>query len=311
MVDQKGKVRGLGRGLSALMSDVGSISKEQGQPADTIPVKSDMNVPIEKIFPNPDQPRRNFTEENLNDLANSIRAKGIIQPLVVRERPEHVGEFEIVAGERRWRAAQIAQLHMLPVVLRRFSDTEVLEVAIIENIQRTDLNPVEEAQGYKNLMERFGRTQEQMSEALGKSRSHIANLLRLLNLSDEILTYLREGQLTTGHARALITSDDQLDLARLVVKKGLSVRETERLVRRAAQVDGPKDKPKPKVRNSAEKDADTRALEADLSAGLGMKVLVSHVAGTETGTISITYTDLDQLDDLCRILSATQQVETK
>ena len=186
MVDKKGKVRGLGRGLSALMSDVGSTSKEQGQPADTIPVKSDMNVPIEKIFPNPDQPRRNFPEENLNALANSIRAKGIIQPLIVRERPEHEDEFEIVAGERRWRAAQIAQLHMLPVVLRRFSDTEVLEVAIIENIQRADLNPVEEAQGYKNLMERFGRTQEQMSEAPGKSRSHIANLLRLLNLPDEI-----------------------------------------------------------------------------------------------------------------------------
>ena len=191
MVDKKGKVRGLGRGLSALMSDVGSTSTEQGQPADTLPLKSDMNVPIEKIFPNPDQPRRSFTEENLNDLANSIRAKGIIQPLIVRERPEREDEFEIVAGERRWRAAQIAQLHMLPVVLRRFSDTEVLEVAIIENIQRADLNPVEEAQGYKNLMERFGRTQEQMSEALGKSRSHIANLLRLLNLPDEILTYLR------------------------------------------------------------------------------------------------------------------------
>jgi len=177
------------------------------------------------------------------------------------------------------------------------SDTEVLEVAIIENIQRADLNPVEEAQGYKNLMERFGRTQEQMSEALGKSRSHIANLLRLLNLPDEILTYLREGQLTTGHARALITSDDQLDLARQVVKKGLSVRETERLVKRAAQADGPKDKPKPKARNLVEKDADTRA--------------VSHVDGTETGTISITYGDLDQLDDLCRILSSTQQVESK
>ena len=311
MVDKKGKVRGLGRGLSALMSDVGSTSTEQGQPADTLPLKSDMNVPIEKIFPNPDKPRRSFTEENLNDLANSIRAKGIIQPLIVRKRPEREDEFEIVAGERRWRAAQIAQLHMLPVVLRRFSDTEVLEVAIIENIQRADLNPVEEAQGYKNLMERFGRTQEQMSEALGKSRSHIANLLRLLNLPDEILTYLREGQLTTGHARALITSDDQLDLARQVVKKGLSVRETERLVKRAAQADGPKDKPKPKARNLVEKDADTRALEADLSVGLGMKVLVSHVDGTETGTISITYGDLDQLDDLCRILSSTQQVESK
>lgn len=306
MIEKKQKVRGLGRGLSALMSDVGSSSSEQGQLEASITVKSDMNIPIDKIFPNPEQPRRNFTEENLNDLADSIRAKGIIQPLIVRKRPEHEDEYEIVAGERRWRAAQIAQLHMLPVVLRKFSDNEVLEVAIVENIQRADLNPVEEAQGYKNLMERFGRTQEQMSEALGKSRSHIANILRLLNLPDEILTYLREGQLSTGHARALITSDDQLNLARHVVEKGLSVRETERLVKRAAQADRPNDKSNRKIRNSAEKDADTRALEVDLSAGLGMKVLVSHLDGTETGTISITYSDLDELDDLCRILSATQ-----
>ena len=303
MVDKKGKVRGLGRGLSALMSDVGSTSTEQGQPADTLPLKSDMNVPIEKIFPNPDQPRRSFTEENLNDLANSIRAKGIIQPLIVRERPEREDEFEIVAGERRWRAAQIAQLHMLPVVLRRFSDTEVLEVAIIENIQRADLNPVEEAQGYKNLMERFGRTQEQMSEALGKSRSHIANLLRLLSLPPDVQEFLRDGRLSAGHARALVTAENPTLLAGIVISKGLSVRETEKLVKKASKPDENRGAT-PKSRSSlGEKDADTKALEGDLSAALGLRVVIDHKPGDEAGQISLQYTSLDQLDDLCRILS--------
>jgi len=299
MADMK-KSRGLGRGLSALMADVGQASN---QPTDsTATAKPDRAVPIERVFPNPDQPRRTFDQAQLDELANSIRAKGIFQPLIVRDRPGHPGDFEIVAGERRWRAAQMAQLHQVPVIVRAFNDTEVLEIAIIENIQRADLNPVEEAAGYRQLMDKFGHTQEKMAEALGKSRSHIANLLRLLNLPAEVLEYLRAGQLSAGHARALITSDHPVELARKVIAGGLSVRETEKLVKRAAQGDGttqPSAATKPKLT----KDADTVALEGDLSAALGMRVSVEHEPGGEQGRITISYKTLDQLDDLCRLLS--------
>ena len=308
--------RGLGRGLSSLLGDSGiatatgataASSDAAGAPAAT----GFQDVPIEWINVGPWQPRRRFDKAGLDELASSIRQKGIVQPVLLRPTPNKPSRYQLVAGERRWRAAQLAKIHQGPAIIRELTDAECYEIALIENIQRSDLSVIEESQGYQKLLETNRYTQDQLSDIIGKSRSHIANLLRLLNLPDEILTYLREGQLTTGHARALITSDDQLDLARQVVKKGLSVRETERLVKRAAQADGLKDKPKPKARNLVEKDADTRALEADLSVGLGMKVLVSHIDGTETGTISITYSDLDQLDDICRILSATQQVESK
>ncbi len=225
----------------------------------------------------------------------------MIQPLIVRPAPDGQPErFQIVAGERRWRAAQMAQKHDLPVIVRDLDDTEVLEIAIIENIQRADLNPVEEAAGYRQLMDRFGHTQERLAEALGKSRSHIANLLRLLSLPAEVQAYLADGRLSAGHARALITTDDPLKLARIVVDKGLSVRDTERLAKdggaktRSSSGKGPQ---------SDEKDADTRALEQDLSANLGMKVSVLHDATKESGTISIAYKNLDQLDELCRMLS--------
>ena len=172
------------------------------------PRQPDMSVPIEKVHPNPDQPRRSFNADALHELSQSIAEHGIIQPLIVRPNPRSAGEYEIVAGERRWRAAQMAQLHAIPVILREFSDTEVLEVAIIENIQRADLNPVEEATGFSQLMLKFGHTQEKLAEVLGKSRSHIANAVRLLNLPDEALTHLREGRLSSGHARAILTADD-------------------------------------------------------------------------------------------------------
>lgn len=190
MAENKQKSRGLGRGLSALMADVNEVS----QPAASVdaPRRPDMVVPIENIAPNPDQPRRRFDPEHLEDLANSIREKGVIQPLIVREKPGDAGKYEIVAGERRWRASQKAQLHELPVIVRELNDTEVLEIAIIENIQRSDLNPVEEAAGYRQLMDRFGHTQDALSKALGKSRSHIANLMRLLNLSPDIQEMLEE-----------------------------------------------------------------------------------------------------------------------
>ena len=196
----------------------------------------------------------------------------------------------------------MAKLHHLPVIVRDYNDTEVLEVAIIENIQREDLNPVEEAAGFRQLMEKFGHTQEVLAEALGKSRSHIANQMRLLQLPDGVLSLLRDGKLSAGHARALITSDHQEELAQKIVAGGLSVRETEALVRKMASGDDQRPA-KAKTSASPEKDADTRALEADLSAALGMKVSVNHSAGGESGTISVSYKSLDQLDDLCRILS--------
>lgn len=285
--------RGLGRGLSALMADVPT--------PDSAPRRPDMHVPLDKVFPNPDQPRRSFDPDALEDLARSIREKGIIQPLIVRPRPGHDGEYQIVAGERRWRAAQMAQLHDLPVLVRNLDDTEVLELAIIENIQRADLNPIEEAAGYRQLMDRFGHTQERLAAALGKSRSHIANLLRLLTLPDEVIDHLRQGRLTAGHARALVTHEDAVGLAQRVIKDGLSVRDTEKLVKKPVKnifSDG-----QPKPRHALEKDADTRALEADLTASLNLYVEITHSAGAESGHVTIRYSNLDELDELCRVLS--------
>lgn len=296
MAEKKGKARGLGRGLSALMADV---TEEKVQEQTGEPRRADMTVPIEKIVPNPDQPRRDFTQDQLDELAASIKEKGVIQPLIVREREG--GTYEIVAGERRWRASQLAQLHELPVVVREYNDTEVLEIAIIENIQRADLNPVEEAAGYRALMDRFGHTQEKLSEALGKSRSHIANVMRLLQLPEDVLDLLKTGALSSGHARALITSDDASALAKKVVKGGLSVRQTEALAKAAQNKPS---EPKPAAPKPT-KDADTVALEGDLSANLGMKVIIDHKAGDESGQLTIKYASLDQLDEICRILSST------
>ncbi|WP_133485253.1 ParB/RepB/Spo0J family partition protein [Aliiroseovarius marinus] len=289
------KNRGLGRGLSALMADV--VVDESPKGASSEPRRADMMVPIEKIKPNPEQPRRTFTQEQLDDLAASVKEKGVIQPLIVRPRPGSEGEYEIVAGERRWRASQMAKLHQLPVIVREYSDTEALEVAIIENIQRADLNAIEEAAGYRDLMDRFGHTQEKVSEALGKSRSHIANLLRLLNLPDDVQAFVRDGQLTAGHARTLVTADNPSALAREIINKGLSVRAAEKLAKGAGDS-------KPRAASpKTEKDADTKALEADLSAATGMKVQIDHKAGGEAGTVTIRYQNLDQLDDICGKLS--------
>lgn len=300
MSEKKGKQRGLGRGLSALMSDV-----SDGH-AESAPRKApDMNVPIERISPNPDQPRRQFDKEQLDDLTASIREKGIIQPLIVRPMPGRAGEFQIVAGERRWRAAQQAQLHEIPVIVREFDDTEVLEIAIIENIQRADLNPVEEAAGYQQLMQKFGHTQEKLAEALGKSRSHIANTMRLTQLPETVQEFVRAGQLSAGHARALITVEDPLALAKRIIAKGLSVRDAEKLAKEGIDNVFTSSGKSRRGGGAAEKDADTRALEGDLSANLGMKVVVDHSKGGEGGQMTIKYESLDQLDELCRILSAT------
>ncbi|NRP13388.1 MULTISPECIES: ParB/RepB/Spo0J family partition protein [unclassified Aliiroseovarius] len=292
----KAKSRGLGRGLSALMADV---TPEPTVQAGAVAVrKADQMMPIEKVHPNPDQPRRTFTQDQLDDLAASVKEKGVIQPLIVRPDPKDDGTYEIVAGERRWRASQMAQLHEIPVIIRTYTDTEALEVAIIENIQRADLNAIEEAAGYRDLMDRFGHTQEKVSEALGKSRSHIANLLRLLNLPADVQEFVRDGKLTAGHARTLVTAEEPLALAKQIIAKGLSVREAERLAKK------PKGEAKPVARPKSDKDADTKALEGDLSATLGMKVSIDHKPGTEGGVVTIRYQSLDELDDICGILGA-------
>lgn len=282
--------RGLGRGLSALMADVDLIPSAQ-------PVQR-QSLPVEQLVPNPDQPRRIFSPEALQELADSLRLRGMLQPLIVRPHPSDPALYQIVAGERRWRAAQMAQLHEVPVIISNLDDSEVLEVAIVENIQRADLNAIEEASSYRQLMDRFGHTQEKIAEVLNKSRSHIANLLRLLNLPEQIQTWLQEGKLTAGHARALITAPNAIELARKVIDRNLSVRETEELVRKQAE---PKQVQKASKRSS-EKDADTRALEGDLSSQLKMSVSINHV-GTEGGQMVITYRDLDQLDRLCQVLA--------
>ncbi|SIO19916.1 ParB/RepB/Spo0J family partition protein [Vannielia litorea] len=286
------KKRGLGRGLSALMADVAPREENSSAPA-----PAERRLPIERIEPNPDQPRRDFEMEPLQELANSIRERGIIQPLIVRKDPAKSNIYQIVAGERRWRAAQMAQLHDVPVIVREFTDEEVLKVAIIENVQREDLNPIDEAHGYRQLIDRFGHTQEHLAQALGKSRSHVANLMRLLQLPDDVQRLLRDGRLSSGHARALITADNPSELARQVVQKGLSVRQTEQLAK-GEKRSAPSQKPAPS------KDADTRALENDLTANLGLKVVIDHdVSGS--GRMSISYRDLDDLDALCRVLTAT------
>lgn len=296
MADKQERRRGLGRGLSALMADVAETQTVSAQGS------SEQFVPIEQVSPNPEQPRKRFDADDLDDLANSIREKGVIQPLIVRRREDR--SFEIVAGERRWRASQMAKLHEIPVIVREFTDVEVLEVAIIENIQRADLNSIEEAAGYRQLMDRFGHTQEKMAEALGKSRSHIANLLRLLNLPETVLEMVRRGDLTAGHARTLVPANDPVKLAKLIIAGGLSVRAAEGLVKKEQNADGETEKPMPK-RSGDQKDADTRALEGDLSANLGMKVSLSHKPGQEAGQLTVQYKTMEELDELCRLLSVS------
>ena len=288
----KNERRGLGRGLSALMADV---QPEVARQTDT-PDRMEKSLPVERLHPNPDQPRRTFTPEDLEGLAQSIREKGVIQPLIVRKSPSKTGSYEIVAGERRWRASQMAQLHVVPVIIRDFSDAEVLEVAIIENVQREDLNPLEESLGYRALMERFNRTQEELSKALSKSRSHIANMLRLLNLPDDVQEHLRAGRISAGHARTLVGHENASDLAKQVISKGLSVRATESLVKAGVKSAKP-------AKTARAKDADTRALEGELSANTGMKVIIDHESGQDGGKVTIKYGTMLDLDKLCSMLS--------
>ena len=301
--------RGLGRGLAALLGEIGGeagsdigVAPVMGEPAPvaaTPPARPPASVPIERLQSNPDQPRRDFRETELNELAASIRQRGIIQPIVVRPEPGRPGYYQIVAGERRWRAAQRARLHEIPIVVREVDDRAMLELAIIENVQRSDLNPIEEASGYAQLIERFAHTQEAMSEIVGKSRSHVANTLRLLGLPEQVQQMLRSGKLSAGHARALINATDPVALAEIAVRKGLTVRQVEELARRVA---APRRRPRghggPK-----HKDADTRLLEGDLSAAIGMAVSIEHHGTDGGGHLRIRYHSLDELDRLCRKLA--------
>jgi len=291
MAKNPSKPRGLGRGLSALMADIEPTPQniQESVPSDNI-------VPIEHVAPNPDQPRRSFDQDDLQDLANSIKEKGIIQPLIVREISGEKVKFQIVAGERRWRAAQMANLHQIPVIIRDFDDLEVLEIAIIENIQRSDLNPVDEALGYQQLMEKFNHTQEKLAQSLSKSRSYIANSMRLLKLPSEVLAFLENGKISTGHARALITADDPVTLAKQIIANDLSVRETERLLKT------PKKPSQQKLAKASEKDADTVALESELSAALKMKVKIDHNSSTNGGKVTLSYKSLEQLDDFLQAI---------
>ncbi|MEM9737328.1 MAG: ParB/RepB/Spo0J family partition protein, partial [Pseudomonadota bacterium] len=245
----------LGRGLSALLGDLPE-PEASTETAPAAPGPGLDTLPIDLISPNPEQPRRRFNEAELDELAQSIRARGIIQPVVVRPDPADPARYQIVAGERRWRAAQRAQLHELPAVIRELDDRDVLELAIIENIQRADLNAVEEAEGYTNLIEKFGYTQEELARILGKSRPHVANMMRLLALPTGVLSMLRLGEFTAGHARAMLGAPVPSDLAVEVISKGLSVRQTEERARQLAKGEIPKPVNRPK-----EKDADTRQLE--------------------------------------------------
>jgi len=279
----------LGRGLSALLADdpVDEVKQNDLSPGSTA------IAPISHLEANPDQPRKSFDDAELDALTASIKEKGLLQPILVRHNPRNPDGYEIIAGERRWRAAQRAALHDVPIIVRDFSDAEALEVAIIENVQRADLNPVEESEGYVHLLDHHDYTQEQLAQVIGKSRSHIANMTRLLKLPKATLEYLRAGELTMGHARALIGNDDADALADEIVKNGLTVRDAEKLASRGASP-----KPKKKAAKVVEPfDANTAALEGDLGALLGAKVKLDHKG--EGGELRITYTSLEQLDSLC------------
>ena len=285
---------GLGRGLGALLGDLAPDAPVSGNTPSTAGVRM---LPIDSLAPHPGQPRRHFDSALLDELAESIVARGVIQPIVVRP---HVHGFQIVAGERRWRAAQRARLHEVPVVVRELTDAETLEIALVENIQRQDLNAIEEAQAYQRLAQEFGHTQEALAQIVHKSRSHIANLLRLLDLPDPVQAQVVEGTLSMGHARALLGGQDVDALAQEVVSRGLSVRDTEKLVR-GRKSSGSRSSPAGKPTGGSAHDPDIAALESQLADLLGIPVRIAH--GEKGGTLTLGYATLDQLDMICQRLS--------
>jgi len=282
--------RGLGRGLSALFGD------DEGPSAVPQSHENPRSLPIEQLKPSRFQPRRNFDAEHLEALTESVREKGILQPILVRRDPSEPHRYEILAGERRWRAAQAAQLHEIPVIVREMDDRGASEIALIENIQRQDLNAIEEGEGYRRLIEEFGHTQEELGRALGKSRSHIANTMRLLSLPGEVKAMIADGRVSAGHARALVTARDPLSLARRIEQEGLSVRGIEAALR---EEKAPKLKP---VKLPRHKDANVDALEKELAQLFGLKITIA--ADGDAGSLTIHYRTLDQLDEILKKLRA-------
>lgn len=284
--------RRLGRGLAALIGEI-----EKPVEATVVPrAAADGKAPIDMIEPNPRNPRRRFDTEDLADLSQSIRSHGLVQPVVVRPAQER-GRYELIAGERRWRAAQAAGLTEIPIIIREVDDRIALELAIVENVQRADLNPLEEAQGYEQLMRDHDYTQAELGEVIGKSRSHVANTLRLLKLPPQVHQLIAQGQLSAGHARTLVGAQDPAGLARRIIDEGLSVRQAEALAQQSSQEAAAK-----ASASRREKDADTEALERRLSDSTGLKVRVVHKG--EGGELRISYRALDQLDEICRRLQA-------
>jgi len=286
--------RGLGRGLEALLGD-----NPVEPPAGPDGERATREVPIENLRPNKFQPRHTFDEEDIASLEASIRELGIIQPILVRQIAGEPQNFEIVAGERRWRAAQRARLHQVPVVVKELDDVKSLEIAIVENVQRADLSAIEEADGYQRLADEFGHTQEQLATIIGKSRSHIANTIRLLNLPHKIKKMIEDGSLSAGHGRALLAAEDPLTLAKAAVKKGLNVRQVEKLVKKQSAP-----RSTAAARTPFGKDADTLALEGDVSNAIGLKVQIDH-QGDAGGEVHISYQTLEQLDEICRRLKSS------
>ncbi len=296
------KSRGLGRGLNALFDD-DETTYPQVDPEGPVQGRKRDMVGVDQLEPGAGQPRTVFDDDALAELASSIKRHGVLQPLLVREHTDSSGKYEIIAGERRWRAAQKAQLHEVPVIVLTLSDLEAFEVALIENLQREDLDPIDEAMGYQRLMAQYDYTQEKLAESLGKSRSHIANITRLLQLPEPVQKLVSEGKLSSGHARALVTAKNAEVLAKEVVAKGLSVRETEKL---AAEAAGRKAAPSSKAKKAEEetyhKDVDTLALEQELSNSIGMRVSIDSRDG-KSGKVVINFKSLDQLDDVIQRLA--------
>lgn len=286
----------LGRGLASLIGDVGGEATQAERP------RAQRKVPIEFIKANPRNPRRTFTDAELGELSDSIKQHGVIQPIVVRPVKGSADRYEIIAGERRWRAAQRAGLHEVPIVPVDVSDALALEIAIVENVQREDLNPLEEAQGYQALAAEFKRSQEEIAKIVGKSRSHVANMMRLIKLPDYVKALIASGELTAGHARALIGLPDPSAIAKRIVAEGLNVRQTEALAHEEGVPERKPQKPRAAASVKSVKDADTLALEKRLSDALGMKVTIDDHDGA--GAVQIRYADLDQLDDIIRRLEA-------
>lgn len=282
--------RGLGRGLSALLGESPESDGETVQRA-----RSSRTLPVERLRPGRYQPRKRFDEEEMRALVESVRRQGIIQPIVVRRDPDVPEVFEIIAGERRWRAAQTVQLHEVPVIIRDISDDDALQLALIENIQRQELNAIEEAEGYRRLTEDFGHSQNEVAEAVGKSRSHVANTLRLLSLPPEVSEMVRDGRLTAGAARAVLNDPDPVGTAKRIVEEGLNVRQAEAIRRGVEQAAKP-------PAEAPQKDADTVALEQSLRDSLGLQVDIRH-KGAKGGQVVIRYKTLEQLDEICRRLT--------